>query len=265
MASSSSAKKVARIAASSGPSNPSKKKNWIFPVAIVAIVATGIGAVAYARSQNAELGDNSVKPRAALSEGSPSDHWHAAFAINVCGKELPPLEDAQADVLGIHTHGDGLAHVHPFSTRASGKRATLSRFFDQTGTTVTDDGFKLANGKVYKTGVTTCGDKPAEVVMAYWSDALTATTSKPTKIVTSGFGDLRFSNDKSAFTLAVVPKGERDIPPPKSAANIEQLSANDTNPTAGAGTNTGTSGTGTSGTGTSGTGSSGSGSSGSGG
>lgn len=241
MASSSSAKKVARVAASSGSSStPNKSARWLFPAAIVAIVALGVGAVVYARSRNEGLGDNSTKPRAQLSQGTPSDHWHAAFAINVCGKELDALEDTQDDVLGIHTHGDGLAHVHPFSTRAAGKQATLGRYFDMTGLTVTDDGFKLANGKVYKEGVTTCDGKPAEVVMGYWPVALEAATKDPSKIITEDFASTRFAKDKVAFTLAVVPKGSRDIPPPSSAAEIEQLSSADTSPTPGTGGSTGT-------------------------
>lgn len=245
MASSSSAKKVARVASKSGPKSPTKKnRSWLFPAAIVAIVALGVGVVVYAVSQRSGLGDNSVKPRAQLSANTPSDHWHAAFAINVCGKELAALQDAQADVLGIHTHGDGLAHVHPFSTSASGKRATLGVFFDQTGLKVTDDGFKLSDGKVYKAGETTCGGKETELVMAHWKNALEAGTKAPDKIYTSGFGDVRFTEDKGAFTLALVPKGSRDIPAPKSAAEIESLGSADASPSAGSSSGSGTSGTG---------------------
>src|SRR3954451_20699672 len=106
MASSASAKKVARVAASSSSSSTRKGKNWLFPAAIVAIVALGIGAVAYARSTTTGgSSKNTTPPRAQLTATSTGDHWHAAMAINVCGKELDPLQDAQSDVLGIHTHG----------------------------------------------------------------------------------------------------------------------------------------------------------------
>jgi len=35
------------------------------------------------------------------------------------------VSDAQQDVLGIHTHGDGLIHIHPFSDSAAGVNANL--------------------------------------------------------------------------------------------------------------------------------------------
>ncbi|MBX3285549.1 MAG: hypothetical protein KF703_09425, partial [Actinobacteria bacterium] len=155
MASSSSAKKVARVAARSGSGTKANKQSaWLFPAAIVAIVALGVGIVVFARSKNAGIGSNDEKPRARLTDSSAYDHWHASFAINVCGKEQPPVQDVQEDILGIHTHGDGLAHIHPFSLRASGKRATMGKFFDQVGLVVTDDGFKGSDGKVYKAGET---------------------------------------------------------------------------------------------------------------
>ena len=88
MASSSSAKKVARVAARSGSgAKANKQAAWLFPAAIAAIVLLGVGIVVFARSKNAGIGGNDEKPRARLSESSAYDHWHAAFAINVCGKE----------------------------------------------------------------------------------------------------------------------------------------------------------------------------------
>jgi hypothetical protein len=235
MATSSSAKKVARVAAKSGSgrqtggSTPTSK-NWLFAVAIVAIVGLGIGIVAFARNENAGAPPNDAPPMANLNDGKPYDHWHAAMAIDVCGKELPPLQDGPADVLGIHTHGDGLAHVHPFSTRASGSRATLQRFWDQTSLKVTNSGFKLpagmtveGGGNVVKEGQTTCGGKPGELVLAHWKQAVTAASTKPDKIYTKDFGKVRFTEDLGAFTLAYVAKGDRDIPAPSSAAKINEL------------------------------------------
>ena len=77
-------------------------------------------------------------PRASIDPAKPSDHWHAAFAVDICGKEQPPVQDGPVDKLGIHTHGDGVIHIHPFVTRAAGKGANLGRFFTQVGMKVTD-------------------------------------------------------------------------------------------------------------------------------
>ena len=140
MASSDSTRKVARVANRSATSGPKQSKNWLFPVAIVAIVALGVGIVFIARGRNEGYGGNSTPPRAQLAEDSAAfDHWHAAFAINICGTELPANADIGSDKLGIHTHQDGLIHIHPFSVQAAGKRATLQRFFDQIGREVSND------------------------------------------------------------------------------------------------------------------------------
>ncbi len=228
MATSSSANKVARLASKSGGgANANKQANWIFPVAIGAILMLGIGIVVFARGENGGGNDASTKPRAQLSESQASDHWHASYAINICGKEQAPLADGATDVLGIHTHQDGLVHIHPFSLRASGKNATLKRFFDQTGITVTDTGIKLQDGKVYKEGETTCGGKPAELVVAHWKSALDAATTKPDQIFTKAFGSIRFTENYAAYTVAFVAKGTTDIPAPSTAAQVETLGACD--------------------------------------
>lgn len=229
MATSSSAKKVARVAAKSGSgSNANKQSNWLFPVAIGLLVVIGIGVVVFARTKNAGTGDNTTPPRAKLTDTTPSDHWHAAFAISVCGKELAPQKDVQEDIGGIHTHGDGLVHIHPFVLSSAGKRATMSKFFDQVGLVVTNDGFQTADGKVYKAGETTCAGKPTELVMAHWKDAATASKNKPDKIFTKNFGKVPFSENLGGYTLALVPKGDdKNIPAPSSGADIEKLGAAD--------------------------------------
>ncbi len=239
MPSSSSAKKVARVAARSAPttggsSGPVKQRNWLFPLAIVAIIAIGIGAVVLARGANKDATSNSIKPRAQVEQGKPFDHWHAAFAINVCGTELPATPEPPTDTLGIHTHGDGLIHIHPFTVNAGGKQAKMGKFWDLIGLKVTDNGFQLPptakpidGGRTVQEGKTTCDGKPGELVMAYWKDGTTATSSKPDKIYTSNFPSVRFTKDLSAYTLAYVAKGDRNIPAPSSAAEIKTLGACD--------------------------------------
>lgn len=67
------------------------------------------------------------------------DHWHTAFGINVCGTWLadpPVFYDRRVDpglIAGIHSHGDGLIHIHPFSIDEAGARATLRRFLEYGG------------------------------------------------------------------------------------------------------------------------------------
>lgn len=81
-----------------------------------------------------------VAPAPANGEESPDssdspgllDHWHAAFGLRVCGEFLPNLQ-ADLDPLGIHSHQDGVIHIHPFFEESAGKNATLGLFFDSVG------------------------------------------------------------------------------------------------------------------------------------
>ena len=286
MSPSSSANKVARVAARSGgsgrPAGPSQsnQRTWLFPLAIVVILAGGLGIVVFARSQSTGSTSNTTKPRAMLSQGQPADHWHAAFAMNVCGKELPALPQFES-TQGIHTHGDGLIHIHPYEIRAAGKGATIGRFLKGAGVELNNDSFHITAQKdKYEAGVTTCGGKPTELVLAYWKRGITAESSPPTQVLHSDFANERFTGDLAAYTLALVPKGTPDkaIPPPSTAASVAALGTCDganPDPTIcggatqapggagtgatgpGAGSGSGSTGTGSGGTGTGGSGSGG--------
>lgn len=229
MASSDSTRKVARVASRSGSASGAKQgNNWLFPVAIVAIVAIGASIVFIARGRNEGYSGNSTAPRAQLSPDSTSyDHWHAAFAVSICGEELPPVADVIPDELGIHTHEDGLVHIHPFSVQAAGKRATMQRFFNQVGIKVSGDKvtlpFEFKGERNFESGVTTCGGQEAEWVLAHWDTANAAVNGAPDKVTRDGFGSVRFTEDLGAFTLAFVPVGSEDIAGPSSAAQIDIL------------------------------------------
>lgn len=232
MPSSDSARKVARAASQGGGgSKAAKQRAWLFPLIVVVLLAGGIGLVAFARGENESSGANDTPPRARLNETSPFDHWHAAFAINVCGDELPVLYDAGPDLLGIHTHEDGLIHIHPFSTRAAGNQATLGKFFDQVGLKVSDDAVELPSGlaeeTVYRSGETTCGGEEAEWVMAHWKDASVASSTSPDQIIRSDFAAVKLSEDLGAYTLAFVPVGETDIAAPEVSSQTAELGAID--------------------------------------
>ncbi|MEO6987435.1 MAG: hypothetical protein ABI239_02180 [Aquihabitans sp.] len=195
------------------------------------IIAVGISLVVFARGENESVGANDTPPRARLNETSPFDHWHAAFAVNVCGDELPVLYDTGPDLLGIHTHEDGLIHIHPFSTRAAGPRATLKRYFDQVGLTVSDKAVELpvglAEDTLYRAGETTCGGQDAEWVLAHWKDASVANVSKPDQIIRDDFSSVLLSEDLGAYTLAFVPAGDTDIAAPEVSAQTAELGAID--------------------------------------
>lgn len=234
MARPNAADRVARVAAKGKATSADKRSNWIFPASIVAILALGIGIIGFARGKTETATGNTEHPIAQLTaDQQVFDHWHAAFSVYVCGVEQPPVSDVKADINGVHTHSDGLVHIHPFNLQASGKRATMSRFFDQTGIEVSGDTitlpYEVQGGRSFTSGKDTCGGEPAEWVLAHWKEAQSANQkAKPDEVVTEDFGSVRFSENWGAYTLAFVPLDEVDsIPVPSTAADIEALGAVD--------------------------------------
>jgi hypothetical protein len=131
------------------------------------------------------------------------------------------------DKLGIHTHQDGLIHIHPFQAAGAGKQATLGKFLDQVGMKASTSSIQLPaadpfDKRTYKEGETTCGGKPASVQVVHWKNAVEASTgAKPEATITSDPGKIRFSEDLGAYTLAFVAKGTT-VPPPPASGEIEQ-------------------------------------------
>ena len=93
-----------------------------------------------------------------------------AAAGDVPGEFLAPFTDAQADTLGIHTHGDGLIHIHPFTDSAAGRNATFGMFLDQVGVSMTNETLTLPDGKTFTEGTTKCqGGKDGQLQVAKWN------------------------------------------------------------------------------------------------
>ncbi len=58
------------------------------------------------------------------------DHWHAVYQVFVCGERQPNFPTWES---GVHTHGDGVIHMHPFSPGEDGEGARLVKFFEYGG------------------------------------------------------------------------------------------------------------------------------------
>lgn len=217
MGKASSAKKVAR-AVKSGGNKTSKSKQLGFPLAIIAVVVLGLGLVTYARSSSQTGSDAANPPRV-------GDHWHAAYGVYLCDHFAINVSDRSPDALGIHSHDDGLVHIHPFSTGAAGKQAKFARFFDQTGLQVNNSEIKLPaaspfGGRTYKEGETKCDGKPAEITVTHWKSALDAAQGKkPDQVMTKDFANIRFTEDLGAYTIAFAAKGTK-IPYPPRALDV---------------------------------------------
>ncbi|MCH7998508.1 MAG: cupredoxin domain-containing protein [Chloroflexi bacterium] len=66
--------------------------------------------------------------------GAPrnGDHWHATYQTFICGQRQPhfPIWEASQ---GIHTHADGIIHMHPFTPSGEGAGARLVKWFEYGG------------------------------------------------------------------------------------------------------------------------------------
>lgn len=213
MGKASSAKKVAR-AARAGGAKRAQRRPAMFPLAIALIVVLGVGLIAFARTSSDVSVDAENPPQ------PEADHWHAAYGVFLCDYFNEAVVDKGADANGIHTHGDSLVHIHPFTQAVAGKNATLGVFFDQTGLRVNDERIELPDGRVFKEGETTCNGEPGEVRVVHWNDARTALSAEePDDVFTEDLSSIRFTEDLGAYTIAFVPEGT-DVPPPPEAERI---------------------------------------------
>ena len=142
------------------------------------------------------------------------DHWHSSYGVYTCDTFADPLTDQNGDANGVHTHEDGLIHIHPSSSSATGDKATLSVFFEEIGLTVEDDRIELPGGDSFVEGDDDCGGKPGIVQLAVWDDP---TDEKPT-IVTEDIPGQKMA-DTALYTVAFAPEGA-ELPKPPSADTV---------------------------------------------
>jgi len=215
MGKASSAKKIKRVQQAGVSRAPGQRRNLAYPALIAAIIVVGLVLVFFARDS-----------RQATASVAPTsrDHWHAAFGIDICGEFQGNVSDAGPDRLGIHTHKDGLIHIHPFGAGASGQNATFGKFASQTGLVLGNGTFTLPGGKTYKNG-DKCGKDEGRVALYVWPPQASDKTDP--RIVTSNLADVRFTEDGQIFVLAFAPKDAKPKLPPSVPA-LEN--PNDTEP-----------------------------------
>jgi hypothetical protein len=123
---------------------------WNVGIAVVAILGVALLAVTVINRRDEAV----AAPRAGNpATGEAGDHWHASLDVYVCNQWLSipapefhsKAENPDVNV-GIHSHGDGLIHIHPFNSSESGKNATLGRFLEYGGWSVSSDSFDLWDG-----------------------------------------------------------------------------------------------------------------------
>jgi hypothetical protein len=145
-----------------------------FPLAVGLVVVLGSLLVLWARSD-----------REATSAPRVGDHWHSAYDVYVCDDFRSKIV-VETDPNGIHTHSDGLIHIHPFNN---------------------DDSVVLDTGEALLAGAD-CNGQPAVVKVARFdADDM----ERDPEVLTEDLANVRFLKDREAFTIALVPA---DVEPP---------------------------------------------------
>ncbi len=216
MGKASQAKKVNRAAMTGGGRTAGKKTPVAWYSSLFLVVVLGVmGVFVASKNLNDSKASASVVPPQPARDGRPQDHWHAAYGFNLCGKWVAPLNDGpRGDSNGIHTHGDGLIHTHPFVSAAAGKNATFGKMMTTTATEVTATSVDLKrDGEEFKNG-DKCGKK-AGVLTARVFKNLADKTGKELKGNPATWRIV----DGSLISISFNPKGFKLTQPP-SAANI---------------------------------------------
>ena len=202
----SSSKKVARAASTGGgrTARGSRPLGWY--AAIAAVTVLGIAGIVFSRAeyrQELAAGADGTAPIA------NQDHWHAAYGIYACDEFLPPLTD-ERDPKGIHSHADGIIHIHPFVRSAAGRNATLEVFADAAGLELSDDRIEVPGGETYEVGEDDCGGEDA-IVQVKVDD----------EVITEEVGNIKLE-DGALITIAFAPKGA-EIPEPPTKDDLSRL------------------------------------------
>jgi len=223
MGKASSAKKVARAQRAGGRgSRGGQQRSILFPATITIVCVLGVALIFYARTTTDE---------AAALEPGLTDHWHAAYGIDICGTLEPPQTN-DADPNGTHTHGDGVMHIHPGAAQQvarAGEDATLGVFVAAFAGELTDDSLTIPgpDGQpvTYTEGEDQCDGEDGQVQVAYWANASEANDTDP-QVFTEDLADIFFQNDREAYTIAFVPEGG-DILTPATVDQLDELAGID--------------------------------------
>jgi hypothetical protein len=211
MGKASSAKKVARAARAGGRSKAGQPRNLLFPSVLTVVMVLGLSLVFYARGSR----------QSSASDGPPQlgEHIHLAYGIYICDTYLPNLPEFE-NAEGIHTHGDGVIHAHPFSALATGRNATLGLFMKSAGVTLSDTKL-VVDGKTHKNG-DKCGKDTGTLQVLKWDNNADTT---PTRI-TGKLSSVRLDKDGASIAVVFAPLGA-DVPTPPSHDNLAALGAVD--------------------------------------
>lgn len=208
MGKASSNKKVAR-AASTGGGRTSRGRRPVGYYSFIFVVVV-LGSLLIVTSRN-DMGN-----QASAEPPTTKDHWHQAYGIYICDAYIANPGDEGSDRLGIHTHADGLIHIHPFTNRATGRGAVLGRFTEQIGMELSATKLKAPGQKTKENG-DKCGDEKGRVRLVEWESAQDTTP----QFVGGDPEDYRL-RENGVVVIAFLPEDAKadSVPMPTSIAEL---------------------------------------------
>ncbi|MFI5047607.1 MAG: hypothetical protein ACHQIG_11140 [Acidimicrobiia bacterium] len=199
-------------------------------VTIAVIVIAGIAGIFLVRSGGESAG-NGAPFAPNQSTGQAGSHWHTYLGVDICGEWLTPVPAFEQPVgspsgtqnAGIHSHGDGLIHTHPFVPSEAGNNATLGKYAGYGGWSVSSDSIDAWTGPKSLPKQTS------------WSNGDTCPfgefKGKPGQLVWAIDGKLRTGNpsdyhqqDGETIAIGFLPKGAKLGFPPDACAAFQNIS-----------------------------------------
>ena len=183
-----------------------KRSGTGFVAGVVVILVFGVALIALARNDHS-AGNAAARKGPGAKIG---DHWHAAIGVNICGAWQPNLAQYEPSPnTGVHSHGDGYIHLHPYSAAGAGRNATVGLFYRQAGDKVSA-GQITFDRKTHKDG-DVCENLDRKPGLVRWTVNGQEKTGDPAAYA---------PNDRDVIALAFVPR-DADIgtPPVALAGN----------------------------------------------
>ena len=164
MGKASSAKKVARAAGIGGSRAYGTRPPWMYYAGVALLVLLGVIGVFNAREfRTNQINKNGNTPPT-VGQSPP---WYEGFAVEACGKLLPPIQ-TNKNPYGITTRG-GIIYISPTVKSAAGSNATLGKLATSIGMTLNAAQVQVPGGKLYTDGQT-CEGKPGHVYVMTWGN-----------------------------------------------------------------------------------------------
>jgi hypothetical protein len=117
--------------------NKSKERRLLLIALPAAFLFAAVALVAGIRLAD---DDDSGSDAPGLDGPRINDHWHALYTFTACGERQPNAPEWSA---GVHTHADGIIHIHPFQTYEEGRGARLVKWFEYGGGELTATSIRM--------------------------------------------------------------------------------------------------------------------------